>query len=306
MPANSPKQLAAAALAAAALVVATHQQPAEAHAEQEAVSIADLSSFLSGPDVLDVTFDSPVVTSGRAVTMMRPDGSLINLNHTLQNGGNKLQITIPPLAEGWYRIGWEARAEDGHAVDGHIRFSIDRDGTAAEAPEFKVPTLVKTSPEAGSRIQPGHVPLSLLFSHSPPDAILTLSVVADEEGFVVELEALSGTGDFSTTLPELREGEHRIGWTITSGSVIAAEGSFRFTIVTAGEDPQETPAATTAPAVTQNVEQDPADSSKPPLAASLTAVAAVAAVAAALAATLITHRLRARRNSPQVGRGPTP
>ena len=96
-----------------------------AHSEQEATFPVDGAVLSVAPDVVSMTFDTPI-----RVTMIRLTGATGGTFELERSDGmepvTEFRATPPPLPAGVYIVEWRGLSADGHPVKGRFSFEIAR------------------------------------------------------------------------------------------------------------------------------------------------------------------------------------
>jgi copper transport protein len=154
------KRAAAIALCLVLLPVTAH-----AHATLLRSTPAANSRLAELPETIRLVFSEQVVPDLSQITLVRPDGSVVQLHvandphdvHTLIGRGTG------ELANGRYRVSWRVLSSDGHPVGGGFGFSIARAGDTARsgaAAPLKGAAIVGTPPSRSLPTpQPKQVPV---------------------------------------------------------------------------------------------------------------------------------------------------
>ncbi len=83
------------------------------------------SATVKGPEVaIELTFNSRLDKSRCTITVVRPDGTDLDLKISEAGGPNQLRTTSLNLTAGSYRIRWQALSNDGHVTHGEIPFQV--------------------------------------------------------------------------------------------------------------------------------------------------------------------------------------
>jgi hypothetical protein len=139
-----------AALATTGALLLLAAPSASAHDALVSVSPASGSTLTSPPTAITLTFEEPPTTSGIAVALTSPDGTVTRLVPTLAGDVVTAPVT-GTLAPGGYHVAWRIVADDGHPVTGTYAFTLASSSSApasatasASATSSAVPTAVAT------------------------------------------------------------------------------------------------------------------------------------------------------------------
>ena len=109
------------ATAGALLLVAAPS--ASAHDVFISSTPANGSTLTSAPTAITLTFEEPPTTSGLAVALTAPDGTVSTLVPTLSGDVVTAPVT-GTLAPGAYTVAWRVVADDGHPLTGTLTFTL--------------------------------------------------------------------------------------------------------------------------------------------------------------------------------------
>ena len=122
--------IAVVATAGALLLVAAPS--ASAHDALVSTTPANGSTLTSAPTAITLTFEEPPTTSGLAVALTAPDGTVSKLAPTLSGDVVTAPVT-GTLAPGAYTVAWRIVADDGHPVTGSFAFTLAAPSPSASA-----------------------------------------------------------------------------------------------------------------------------------------------------------------------------
>ncbi len=193
---------------AAALVLPA---AAQAHAQLLRVSPADGAAVAQAPPSLQLAFSEPVVASRSTLDLYDSHGRHWRLPAGL--AGATLTATVPPLADGGYRLVWRSlSADDLHAVGGEVVFGV---GAAAPVPAVR----------AAAEPQPAAAETAIRWTALALLALLAGSLVLRLLGERPwpRLERAAGAGAVAATLVLLADQVRTAG----SVAVVASSGAGR-------------------------------------------------------------------------------
>ena len=111
---------------------------------------ANGSTLTSAPTAITLTFEEPPTTSGLAVALTAPDGTVSTLVPTLSGDVVTAPVT-GTLAPGAYTVAWRVVADDGHPLTGTLTFTLaEPSPSAASASASVSPVATTTAVDATS------------------------------------------------------------------------------------------------------------------------------------------------------------
>jgi copper resistance protein C len=119
-----------AVLAAAGALLLVAAPSASAHDVFISSTPANGSTLTSPPTAIVLTFEEPPTTSGLAVALTAPDGTVSTLAPTLAGAVVTAPVT-GTLAPGAYTVAWRVVADDGHPLTGTLAFTFAAPSTSA-------------------------------------------------------------------------------------------------------------------------------------------------------------------------------
>lgn len=125
--------------------------PAAAHTELDSAEPADGSTHDGALTAIALTYTLPVTPLGDTVVVTGPDGN-VPVDVTQQQDGTVVVATPEQeLTDGEYNASWNVAAQDGHPLQGTVRFTVagaapdpGPDGDTTAAPEDPKPTTDAT------------------------------------------------------------------------------------------------------------------------------------------------------------------
>ena len=103
--------------------------PASAHASLTETEPASGSANTEPPSAIVLRFSEPVSISLGAIRLLRAGGDEVELaNPSTRDGGMRVRVALPALAEGSYAVAWRVVSDDAHPIRGAFTFGV---GTAA-------------------------------------------------------------------------------------------------------------------------------------------------------------------------------
>jgi methionine-rich copper-binding protein CopC len=122
-------------LAATSTVVVATATAADAHASLVASTPADGGS-VDDLDHVVLRFTSPVDVAASHVWVEgeRIETTTLGPAHADQDDPTALEVDVPPLPQGAYRLGFHVPSEDGDVSGGTIRFGVGVDAAAPPRP----------------------------------------------------------------------------------------------------------------------------------------------------------------------------
>lgn len=112
------------------------------HAELTGTTPEDGARLDAPPAEVVLVFDGELDPEGSSFTVTGPDGTEVGTGAVdLEVAGrNEMRGAVSSSGSGEYTVAWSAVAEDGHAEEGSLSFTvIDPDGSAQENPDTAVP-----------------------------------------------------------------------------------------------------------------------------------------------------------------------
>jgi len=97
---------------------------AGAHAMLEGASPADGETLKAAPKEFRLSFGHEVHLT--SIKLSHDDGEIAVAVDRKAAAARTFAIAAPVLGPGSYRLNWRALASDGHAMSGHLSFSISR------------------------------------------------------------------------------------------------------------------------------------------------------------------------------------
>lgn len=118
---------------------------ASAHATLIGSDPADGATLQAAPTVVTLTFDDSLENFEPVVTVTGPDGNQYQSGAATINGPTLSSAVLPLTAPGAYTIAYRVVSDDGHPVEGQVRFDLAAPvpSAAAAAP---APSSAATSP----------------------------------------------------------------------------------------------------------------------------------------------------------------
>ncbi|RPF21978.1 copper resistance CopC/CopD family protein [Myceligenerans xiligouense] len=114
----------AAALALTMLALVLGAAPATAHTKLDSAAPADGTTHDGAPAAITLTYTLPVTPLGDTVVVTGPDGT-VPVEVTQQQDGVVVVATpARKLTNGDYTVDWTVAAQDGHPLQGTVRFSV--------------------------------------------------------------------------------------------------------------------------------------------------------------------------------------
>jgi copper transport protein len=147
--------LALVALAALAVNVLL-ARPADAHATLESTEpVAGVT--VQQLDRIVLRFADPVETTGIHV-WIEDDGGSFTLGPATHPDGDEraIEVAVPPVASGFYTVGYHVVSDDGDVVGGTFEFTLDLVAVDGASPEPLAPPIPGTSPTSSSAVHQTH------------------------------------------------------------------------------------------------------------------------------------------------------
>lgn len=120
------------ALLAAAVVTVLAAAPAAAHTELESSDPANGTTVQTAPEQVRLVFGEDLLAQGDQLVAKDDTGVQVALGPTQVNGA-QLYASWPATADaGNYTVSYRAVAEDGHPLEGRIKFTIATESAAPE------------------------------------------------------------------------------------------------------------------------------------------------------------------------------
>jgi copper transport protein len=143
-----------------ALGVILLARPADAHARLVRSEPANGAVLAQAPRVATLWFDEDISKRLSSARLIDIRGAAVNGVRTEEAGGpEQLKIKLPELTPGTYGLVWRALAEDGHATNGLVVFTI---GPAAPTGTIPFDQMLADGGSAGTAAAPGEVLLRWL------------------------------------------------------------------------------------------------------------------------------------------------
>ena len=116
----------AGAIALTGLILALATRPAGAHAFPERSEPRVGAVVRTAPTEVRIWFDGNIEPSFSQVTVADAAGRRIDRGDAHVSPGNRrlLQVGLPPLGPGVYRVTWSVLAVDGHRTQGDYTFTV--------------------------------------------------------------------------------------------------------------------------------------------------------------------------------------
>jgi methionine-rich copper-binding protein CopC len=110
-------------LLAAVCGVAT---PAAAHVLPDR-SEPRVGHTVHAPDAVRIWFDGEIEPAFSTLRVETPDGRRVDLGDARVDAhdGRLLEVSLPPLPPGAYRVAWSVVGMDGHRTKGHFPFRVE-------------------------------------------------------------------------------------------------------------------------------------------------------------------------------------
>jgi copper resistance protein C len=115
----------------ASIITATS---AEAHAALRSTSPRDGSTVTSAPATVVLEFNERIGASFVTVTVTGPGGAPVSDGRPQVDGDTVTQPLAASLPDGGYAVAFRVVSEDGHAVSGRTRFTVQSGGTQPTSP----------------------------------------------------------------------------------------------------------------------------------------------------------------------------
>lgn len=150
--------------------------PAAAHAALVGSDPADGATLPAAPTRITLTFDDSLENFEPVVTVTGPDGNQYQSGDAVINGVT-LSTAVDPLpAAGTYTVAYRVVSDDGHPVEGQLRFEL----TAAAATTTPGPSPSTASTPAASPVP--SAPTSAPTSTAGPAPVTTPTAVTTDAG----------------------------------------------------------------------------------------------------------------------------
>jgi copper resistance protein C len=101
---------------------------ARAHAYPDHADPKVGSTIPSPPRQVRIWFDSDLEPAFSSIAVHGPGGATVDDGHGRVDGSDRrlLEVNVPQLAPGTYRVTWNVVAKDGHRTSGDFTFTIKR------------------------------------------------------------------------------------------------------------------------------------------------------------------------------------
>ena len=99
---------------------------ARAHAYLEHTDPKVGSTVRASPSQVRLSFDSELEPAFSSLSVHGAGGGVVDKGHARVDPSNPklLEVSIPPLAPGTYRVVWSVVARDGHRTSGDYQFTV--------------------------------------------------------------------------------------------------------------------------------------------------------------------------------------
>lgn len=161
-------------LALALLVTVSFAGTASAHATLIGSDPADGATLSTAPTTVTLTFDDSLENFEPVVSVTGPDGSQFQAGEATIDGATLSNRVLPLTAPGTYTIAYRVVSDDGHPVEGQVRFDLavppPVDPASTSAPVTSAPV---TSAPVTSSSGTSPAPASSASASSPAAATVT-------------------------------------------------------------------------------------------------------------------------------------
>lgn len=99
---------------------------AHAHAHPDHADPKVGSTVSASPHQVRIWFDSDLEPAFSSIEVHAPDGKKVNDGHGQVDSSDRklLEVSVPRLAKGTYRVVWKVVARDGHRTSGDYEFTV--------------------------------------------------------------------------------------------------------------------------------------------------------------------------------------
>ena len=166
-------------LALALLVTVSFAGTASAHATLIGSDPADGATLSTAPTTVTLTFDDSLENFEPVVSVTGPDGSQFQAGEATIDGATLSSRVLPLTAPGTYTIAYRVVSDDGHPVEGQVRFDlavpppVDPASTSAPVTSAPVTSAPVTSAPVTSSSGTSPAPASSASASSPAAATVT-------------------------------------------------------------------------------------------------------------------------------------
>jgi len=157
-------------LALALLVTVGLVGTASAHATLIGSDPADGAKLSAAPTTVTLTFDDSLENFEPVVTVTGPDGGQYQAGEATIDGATLSSPVLPLTAAGTYTIAYRVVSDDGHPVEGQVRFDL-----AVPPPALSTPAGSIASSTPAQSALPSSTPASSASASSPVAATVTSS-----------------------------------------------------------------------------------------------------------------------------------
>ena len=119
---------------------------ASAHATLIGSDPADGATLQAPPTTVTLTFDDTLENFEPVVTVTGPDGNQYQSGATTIDGVTLSTAVLPLTAAGTYTIAYRVVSDDGHPVEGQVRFDLAVPAPVSQAPVDTPVTTASASP----------------------------------------------------------------------------------------------------------------------------------------------------------------
>lgn len=123
------------AMLAAVLVSAAVVSPAAAHTDLVSSDPQDGQTLSSAPDRVTLRFGEDMLAGGAKIVAEDADGAAVDVGPVEVNGPRVSAVWPSAAAAGTYTVAWRAVADDGHPLEGTLRFEITSPSPTAATPD---------------------------------------------------------------------------------------------------------------------------------------------------------------------------
>jgi len=148
---------------------------ASAHATLIGSDPADGATLQAPPTTVTLTFDDTLENFEPVVTVTGPDGNQYQSGATTIDGVTLSSAVLPLTAAGTYTIAYRVVSDDGHPVEGQVRFDLAVPAPVSQAP---VDTPVTTASASPTPTSSGSAPSSSAPSSSAPSSSASASAAS--------------------------------------------------------------------------------------------------------------------------------
>lgn len=141
-----------AVLGLAGFVLATTAAPAFAHAELLETTPTSGQVLQTAPKKVSLSFSEPVEAKLGGVRIYNSKSELLDAGDIKKPKPNRIEVSLPKLADGTYAITYRVVSADAHPIEGAFTFQVGNAGNATDAASQKLATSVLASEEGDKTV----------------------------------------------------------------------------------------------------------------------------------------------------------